>query len=167
MSTFINELPQSYQPINESAPQTGMNPNVVNQIINEINEVSIKGETMLPTRDIPMQQHMDEEAMPNYVPGDGEKFIQPTNPNIVQNYNNKVARSDRLDKIYEEFQMPILLSILYFLFQLPIFKTSMFKIFPFMFSKDGNANIQGYFGFSFLFGVFYYFISKLMVVVNF
>jgi hypothetical protein len=167
MSTFINDLP--YQSNNGSGnqPSSGMNPTVVNQIINEINEVSMKGETLLPTRDIPMQQNIDEEAMPNYVPGEGEKFIQESDKNVIQTYNNRVTRSEKLDKIYDELQTPILLSILYFLFQLPIFKNFMFTLFPFMFSKDGNANIQGYFGFSFLFGVFYYFISKLMLFINF
>ena len=37
----------------------------------------------------------------------------------------------------------------------------------FMFSKDGNANIQGYFGFSLLFGIFYYVINKVLMIVNF
>ena len=165
MSTFINELPlPQYQNSPQESP--GMNPNIANQLINELNEASIKGETSLPPRDIPMQTSIDEQAMPTYVPS-GEKFIQPQDENAIQYYNNNVTRSEKIDKVYEEIQTPLLLAIMFFLFQLPIFRNTMFRIFPFMFSKDGNANIQGYFGFSLLFGVFYYVINKLLVVVNF
>lgn len=166
MSTFINELPQ-YQ---DSSPQTGMNPNVANQLINELNEASIKGATSLPVRDIPTQtinNMIDEQTMPNYVPIENDKFIKSSDENVVNYYNNRVTRDERIDKIYEEIQTPLLLSILFFLFQLPIFRNTMFKLFPFMFSKDGNANVQGYFGFSIIFGIFYYVINKLMNVINF
>jgi hypothetical protein len=166
MSTFINELPQEVQgnPVNQ-----GMNPNVANQLINELNEASMKGATNLPARDIPTQtihNAIDEQTMPNYVPT-GEKYINTGDENVVNYYNNRVTRDERVDKIYEEIQTPLLLSILFFLFQLPIFRNTMFKLFPFMFSKDGNANIQGYFGFSLFFGIFYYFINKLLTIVNF
>jgi hypothetical protein len=146
-----------------------MNPNVANQLINELNEASMKGATTLPSRDIPSQtihNTIDEESSPNYVPS-GEKFINSVDENAVKHYNNRMNRDENVDKIYEEIQTPLLLSILFFLFQLPIFRNTMFKLFPFMFSKDGNANIQGYFGFSLFFGIFYYFINKLLVIVNF
>ena len=164
MSTFINDLPQDGQGMNQ-----GMNPNVANQLINELNEASMKGATTLPSRDIPSQtihNTIDEESSPNYVPS-GEKFINSVDENAVKHYNNRMNRDENVDKIYEEIQTPLLLSILFFLFQLPIFRNTMFKLFPFMFSKDGNANIQGYFGFSLFFGIFYYFINKLLVIVNF
>ena len=164
MSTFINDLPQDGQGMNK-----GMNPNVANQLINELNEASMKGATTLPPRDIPSQtihNTIDEESSPNYVPP-GEKFINSVDENAVKHYNNRMNRDENVDKIYEEIQTPLLLAILFFLFQLPIFRNTMFKLFPFMFSKDGNANIQGYFGFSLFFGIFYYFINKLLVIVNF
>jgi hypothetical protein len=171
MSTFINDLPQYQNQPNQSQnqmPQIGLKPDIANQLMNELNEVSMKGDTLLPPRDIPsqtIQNTIDEETIPNYIP-EGEKYIQPGEQN-VQNYNNRVSRSEMFDKISEEIQTPILLSILFFLFQLPIFRNTMFRLFPFMFSKDGNANVQGYFGFSIIFGVFYYVINKLMVLINF
>lgn len=168
MSTFINELPQ-YQNSPQQEGSPGMNPTIANQLINELNEASIKGETALPSRDIPTQtlhNTIDEQTMPNYVPT-GEQFIQPQDENALQYYNNRVTRGDKIDKVYEEIQTPLLMSIMFFLFQLPIFRNTMFRMFPFMFSKDGNANIQGYFGFSLLFGVFYYVINKVLVIVNF
>lgn len=168
MSTFINDLPQDgSQGMNTNVE--GMNPNIANQLINELNEASMKGATSLPTRDIPTQtihNTIDENTTPNYVPIESEKFIN-SDENAVNYYNNRVTRDEKVDRIYEEIQTPLLLSILFFLFQLPIFRNTMFKLFPFMFSKDGNANIQGYFGFSLFFGIFYYFINKLLMIVNF
>ena len=151
MSTFINDLPYQNQ---------GLKPDIANQLMNELNEVSMKGDTLLPPRDVPLQNTIDEEAMPNYVP-EGDKYIQ------AESKIRYRPRGENFDKIYDEIQTPILLSILFFLFQLPIFRNTMFRLFPFMFSKDGNANIQGYFGFSLFFGIFYYCINKILILVNF
>jgi len=159
MSTSIEELPQSIQ--NTSHPQSQMTPSDVNQLLNDINEASLKGETQLLPRDIPMQTEIDEESKPNYIPNQGEKYISD---NEKPTYK---MRGENMDKIYDEIQTPILLAIIYFLFQLPIFRNFMFNTFPFMFSKDGNSNIQGYFGFSIMFGIFYYIISKIIIMANF
>jgi hypothetical protein len=158
MSTSIEELPQSIQ--NTIQPQTQMTPSIVNQLLNDINEASIKGDTQLLPRDIPMQTEIDEESKPNYIPNEGEKYIDKEKPTYR-------LRGENMDKIYDEIQLPILLAIIYFLFQLPIFRNFMFNAFPFMFSKDGNSNIQGYFGFSIMFGLFYYIISKIIIMANF
>lgn len=147
MSTSLEEL--------SNVQNSQLTPNVVNQLLNDINEASIKGDTQLLPRDIPMENEIDEESTPNYVPK-GEKYIK-------QSYK----KDEKLEKIYDEIQIPILLSIIYFLFQLPVFRMFMFKILPFMFSSDGNSNIQGYFGFSIMFGLFYYIISKVIIAINF
>jgi hypothetical protein len=114
-----------------------------------------------------LQTNIDETATPNYVPEKGQEFIKEDNTDYIQNYNRRATRDDRLDKIYDEIQTPLLLSILYFLFQLPIVRNTMFKMFPFMFSKDGNSNIKGYFGFSLVFGISYYIVNKLLLIANF
>jgi hypothetical protein len=152
MSTSIEALPQTNQ--------TQMTPDVINQLLNDINEASMKGDTQLLPRDIPMQTEIDKESTPNYIPNEGEKYISDEKPTYK-------LKAENMDKIYDELQVPILLAIIYFLFQLPIFRNFMFNTFPFMFSKDGNANIQGYFGFSIMFGIFYYLVSKLIVIANF
>uniref|UniRef100_A0A6C0HRG3 Uncharacterized protein n=1 Tax=viral metagenome TaxID=1070528 RepID=A0A6C0HRG3_9ZZZZ len=152
MSTSIEALPQTNQ--------TQMTPDVINQLMNDINEASMKGDTQLLPRDIPMQTEIDKESTPNYIPNEGEKYISDEKPTYK-------LKAENMDKIYDELQVPILLAIIYFLFQLPIFRNFMFNTLPFMFSKDGNANIQGYFGFSIMFGIFYYLVSKLIVIANF
>lgn len=150
MSTSLEDLS------NVQNSNSQLTPSIVNQLLNDINEASMKGDTQLLPRDIPMESEIDEETAPNYVPK-GEKYIKP----------EKCKKDENLDKIYDEIQVPILLSIIYFLFQLPVFRMFMLRLFPFMFSSDGNSNIQGYFGFSILFGIFYYVISKVIIAVNF
>jgi len=154
MSTSLEDLTK-VQNTNPQASQ--LTPSIVNQLLNDINEASIKGDTQLLPRDIPIQNEIDEETVPNYIPK-GEKYIKE---------KETYKKNENLDKIYDEIQIPILLSIIYFLFQLPVFRMFMLKIFPFMFSTDGNSNIQGYFGFSIMFGLFYYVISKVIIAINF
>ena len=153
MSTSLEDLTK----VQSTNSQNSLTPSIVNQLLNDINEASIKGETQLLPRDIPIQNEIDEESTPNYIPK-GEKYIKE---------KGTYKRDENLDKIYDEIQVPILLSIIYFLFQLPVFRMFMFKIFPFMFSTDGNSNIQGYFGFSIMFGLFYYIITKVILAINF
>ena len=155
MSTSLEELANVQT---TSSQQSQLTPSIVNQLLNDINEASMKGDTQLLPRDIPIQNEIDGESKPNYIPPHGEKYIKE---------NETCKKDESMDKIYDEIQLPILLSIIYFLFQLPIFRTFMFTIFPFMFSSDGNSNIQGHFGFSIMFGLFYYIISKIIIAVNF
>lgn len=155
MSTSLEELANVQ---NTSSQQSQLTPSIVNQLLNDINEASMKGDTQLLPRDIPIQNEIDGESRPNYIPPQGEKYIKE---------RETYKKDENMDKIYDEIQLPILLSIIYFLFQLPVFRTFMFNIFPFMFSSDGNSNIQGYFGFSIMFGLFYYVISKIIIVANF
>ena len=173
MSTFINDLPGAQVPSHStdppvSQPSSQLNPNTVNELINNINEASIKGTISLPPRDIPLQTEPDIESSPNYIPPTKDTYISETNESeIINSYNKKIGRNEKMDALYNELQTPILLAILYFLFQLPIFKMFLFKLLPFFFSKDGNSNVTGYFGFSILFGVSYFFINKILILINF
>jgi hypothetical protein len=81
----------------------------------------------LPARDIPretIQHTTDAQTTPNYIPPKQADYIeqQPVyQPPPVQN---------KLDKFLEEFRIPILLSILYFIFQLPMVQTFIMRMFP-------------------------------------
>ena len=74
----------------------------------------------------------------------------------------KVTKMSNLDNLYDEIQVPLLIGVLFFLFQLPVFKKILYKYFPILFFKDGNVNIYGYSFMSVLFSVFYYLIHKIM-----
>ena len=80
---------------------------------------------------------------------------------MIDRYNNRIERNNQLDDLYKEIQIPLLLAVLYFLFQLPIFKKYLFSFFPILFTNDGNFNINGYLFTSILFSIFYYLLNKI------
>jgi len=145
----------------------------INQIVNGLQQASATGATQLPSRDIPMTTNNlthDMSIQPNFIPpvsqnqmhdeGDYINNYQQAG-DIMNEYNSNIERSSSLDDMYNEIQVPILLAVLYFLFQLPFFRKFLFSYFPVLFSNDGNLNINGYIFMSSLFGIFYYLLNKL------
>ena len=65
-----------------------------------------------------------------------------------------------MDNFYDEIQTPLLIMILYFIFQLPTFKNSMKNNFPLFFFRNGDYNLKGMMFNTILFGGFYYLITK-------
>ena len=130
---------------------------------------------MLPSRNIPQMTNsltQDPVTQPNYIPPIPTKnyntdYIQDdefeTNEEILRKYNKRENRENSLDEMYSEIQNPLLLSVLYFLFQLPFFRKLLFQYFPALFNKDGNFNLSGFVFSSVLFGLFYYLLEKIRV----
>jgi hypothetical protein len=140
----------------------------INQIVNGLQQATLAGATQLPSRDIPMTTNnisTDPQIMPNYVPQpppqniDYIKNYEQTS-DMVNQYNNRKHINDSLDDMYNEIQTPVLLAVLYFLFQLPFFKRFFYTYIPFLFSNDGNYNINGYLFISILFGLLFHFLMK-------
>lgn len=140
----------------------------INQIVNGLQQASVTGATQLPSRDIPMTTSNlthDVNIQPNYIPppqsnADYVKNYEEAS-DIINEYNDNIERNDTLDEMYNEIQVPLLLAVLYFLFQLPFFRKFLFSYLPVLFSNDGNLNLNGYIFMSALFGIFYYLINKL------
>jgi hypothetical protein len=139
----------------------------ISQIVSGLQQASSAGATQLPSRDIPRNTEsimQDPQVQPNFIPSQSNKdYITEydDNDDIIQNYKNNAQYGDSLDQLYEEIQIPLLISVLYFLFQLPIFKRYLYKFFPALFSKDGNINLYGFCFTSSLFGLLYYMLSKI------
>ena len=138
----------------------------ISEIINGIQRASLSGSTQLSSRDIPMttsSHSIDPHIQPNYVPPtentDYIKNYEETN-NIINQYNKNYSKNNSLDEMYNEIQTPLLLSVLYFLFQLPFFKKLLFQYLPILFSNDGNLNINGFLFMSILFGMIFYLLNK-------
>ena len=144
----------------------------MNQFVTGIQQASAAGMTALPARDIPQsQEHLiqDQQIKPNFIPQhQGEMQSQDyignskTSEDIIRENMRRQTKTDSLDSIYNELQIPILLGVLYFLFSLPIVRKSMFKYIPMIFNKDGNLNLGGYISNSVLFGVTYYVMIKFI-----
>jgi hypothetical protein len=160
--------------VHEQPSQSGvtLDQTTINQIVNSLQQASMTGATQLSSRDISMDTTMhntDKQVQPNYVPTENTIDYIQNNENsidIINNYNNNKQKYDTLDNIYNEFQTPLLLIVLYFLFQLPIFKRLLFKYLPFLFSTDGNININGLLFSSVLFGSTFYSINNILLQFN-
>ena len=165
----INNRDQQIHVINnDSQQQNNQSQLDYNSMINDLQKASESGATTLPSRDIPMNtQHLvqDQEIKPNFIPENNEDYIGDNVmiDNNINNYNNNISR---LDDFYNTLQMPLLLSILYFIFQLPIVKKYLFKYLPNLFNNDGNQNIYGYIFYSIMFGISYILINNLLIKLN-
>ena len=81
-------------------------------------------------------------------------------------YNNHVASVDSMENIYKLIQVPLLVGILYFAFQLPVFRKYMLKYIPSVFNTDGNYNMRGLVFVSSLFGLGYFGVMRVLESVE-
>jgi hypothetical protein len=131
-------------------PNLSLDQTTINQIVSGIQQASISGATQLSSRDIPMvttNLSNDAQVQPNYVPlppqnsVDYVKEYEETS-DMIDNYNKNYNRQNSLDDMYNEIQTPLLLAVLYFLFQLPFFRKFLYSYFPVLFSNDLSLDEQ-------------------------
>ena len=133
-----------------------------------LKDIGSSGATALPSRDIPQNTiHMqqDIETKPNHVPNKSNDYIGDIldKEEILKNNTRKNNQADNLDYIYEQLQIPIIVSILYFIFQLPAIRKHIFSFLPSLFNNDGNPNFYGYVFNSLIFGGLYYGMNKGLI----
>jgi len=167
-----NEVQTTYVPLNVHANPYGHPPQSQNgQLPPYAEESSVQHR--LPSRDIPMNplefQH-DAEIQANYIPR------PKLTSDYIRDYEQDVARDRRqldrrkvtlqtADDWYERLQIPILVGLLFFIFQMPVFNTFLRKNFTFLalYNDDGNFNILGLVFKSALFGGIFYMIQQFLV----
>ena len=164
ISMIASEISSS----NPNPNGVNLDQNTINQIISGLKQSSITGATQLSSRDIPTSTdniHLDASIRPNYIPREPNNvdYIGETErtTDMIDNYNKQFRSNNSLDELYNELQTPILLIVLYFLFQLPFFRKYLFKYFPVLCYSDGNINIQGLLFTSILFGILFYTLNKI------
>ena len=161
--------PQYVPPNSQPAPPPQLTPDMISQVVNGIKEASKIGVTDLPSRDIPTDTSrivQDEQVQPNFIPSQNDK------PDYIQNYETQAEihnqnikinnQTTQLDEIYNEIQSPLLIGVLFFIFQLPFFQKFIKKNFKMLYTMDGNINMSGYLFKSMLFAGSYYCIQKSM-----
>lgn len=141
---------------------------MMNEMITGIQQASASGATALPSRDIPTNtvHFSDEQVKANYVPRQQEQhdYIENTDTEqeiLARRMKTQNSR-DSLEILYDEFQIPIIIVLLYFIFQLPVVRSKILTILPSLFNNDGNPNLTGYIINSLFFGGSYYIISKTL-----
>jgi len=165
-----NALPNANT--NANSNSLSLDQSTISQIVNGLQQASVAGATMLPSRDIPQNtQALTQDAFvkPNYVPPPSNTDyindnLEPSE--YINSYQQEAQIKNSLDSIYDEIQTPLLISILYFLFQLPIMKKTLFKYIPYLCHSDGNYNLNGLVFSSFAFGFLFYSLSKTMRQFN-
>jgi hypothetical protein len=164
--TAQESIKQPIQQPQQAGQGMALDQTTINQIVNSLQQATLAGATQLPSRDIPMttSTHItDPQIMPNYVPPppiqDYIKNHEQTS-DMINSYNKEQQRKGSLDDMYNEIQTPLLLAVLYFLFQLPFFKRFLYTYIPFLFSNDGNYNINGFLFTSITFGMLFHLLMK-------
>lgn len=172
-------------PQQQQQQQQSMDQRTLQELVSGVQRASGAGMTGLPARDIPRDslamQH-DEQVKPNYVPrhpdniggnsgsaseqGDYIKRYESTD-DVQRNNRRNQNRADTLETLYTEFQMPILMGVLYFIFQMPALRVGIMQFLPSLFNKDGNMNLVGLVATSVGYAIAYYIITKIISATSF
>ena len=174
--------PLIYSPSVGSEPMMSHGPtqipgNVMNEVMQGVQRASANGMTMIPTRDIPMNPNSfthDDQARPNYVPdprsvhfqdgaGAGGDYIKDyqSMESIVRANARQSNQLDTIEAIYYDIQMPILVGVMYFIFQMPVFRAQLLHFLPSLFGEDGNFKIMGLTATSAMFAGTFFIIMKV------
>ena len=120
----VNEIVEKVN--NEPKTSLTLDQSTISQMVNALQQANISGATALPSRDIPQtteQLTQDPNIQPNYIPPPALKdYINDTDEDIIGSYHRQEKIENNLDAVYDELQSPLLLGILYFVFQLPFLK---------------------------------------------
>ena len=130
----------------------------------------------LPSRDIPMNQsdyQQDEEIQPNYIPKPQKKVVdyvreyeEATEKSIKRNEKSK-KKAEQIDDAMSDIQLPILVMLLFFIFQIPIFNKLLYKycsVLP-LFHEDGNLNFYGILFKTSVFGTAFWSLQRFIYMV--
>ena len=157
--------PPKQEPIMAPNAPTELSQHSIQQIVAGLQQA--QGSTGLPIRDLPTNNaHItqDEQIQPNYVPKpENTNYIENDQEfeSLIQQRKNKKGEQDRLDVLYDELQTPVIVMILFFFSQLPIFQKTLAKNLPSLFTRDGNPSFSGYLFKTVVFGIVFYGITKL------
>ena len=153
-------------------PNNGTN---YSEIIGQIQHADKMGATRLPSRDIPQNPTtitMDENVKPNFIPEDtGAEREAPdyianyeTPNDVLEKYDADEENRENMEILYRELQTPILLAVLYFLFNLPVVRKGLPRFIPNLFGSDGNPNLYGYAFNSIAFAAIFFALNKFLAI---
>tara|TARA_X000000368_G_C22930312_1_gene667286 strand:- start:147 stop:734 length:588 start_codon:yes stop_codon:yes gene_type:complete len=158
----MNETQQNPAPENTQTAE--LSKDSINKIIEGLQHASSSGSTSLQSRDIPMSMEQithDFTTRPNFVPAPEKiNYIQDEETMETLIKQKREEKKNQMEYFYDEIQTPLLVMVMFFVFQLPIFKKSMVNNFQAFFQRNGNYNLKGMVFTTVLFGGFYYSIIK-------
>ena len=180
----INSLHQTPPIQTNPQPSFGegrMDSDTINKLIAGIQNASLTGITSLPIRDVPRDtSHLinDNQANVEFIPQPPPQPQPQYQPQMNMNerhYNDNDLdilsqkllekqlknnnNSSNVDMLYDEFNIPIVVFLLFFIFQLPFYKKYLMLYLPFLFYEDHNYNIYGFLFSSTIFAFIYYLLT--------
>lgn len=182
-SNQTNELTEgntNYTPINIHPNPYGISdknpimPNPEFHAPSTSNKPSVNFESMqdvpqqqLPSRDIPAETNMytqDPQITPNFIPPSKKDYFLEDFDKYEKGFKieeNKEIKKDTFDTIMSHIQIPILLSIMFYMFNTGTVKILLLCYIPYkyIYDMDGNLNNKGYLILSILFGISYYIVD--------
>jgi len=144
----------------------------LNQFVAGIQKASKTGSLSLPSRDIPIDETRvtsDEQVQPNHIPKQNvSDYIteHQTTEEIIRQHANKEKQDETFDKLFDELSIPILVAILYFIFQLPVVKEFFLKTFATFYTSAGDMKLQAFVLHSVSFGAAFYVLNYLVKHMN-
>jgi len=166
MNIYVSEKNTDYNPSYDTEKPPTIDNKSVNDILSQTNQVAMSGALELPMRDVPRNAHninLDEQVNTEYMHDRHRAdYIQnwEDNQQIMYDQQRSDIQLDNMEVVYEQFQLPILIMMIYFFFHLPVVNKWFHRTFTFCFMKDGNMNFQGYVLKSFLFALLFYVLNK-------
>lgn len=141
---------------------------VQNSLVNDFNDPRVIEGSRLPSRDIPMDTSRiarDHTARPDYVPDEGPRgYIENKQDNInieeqLQAFIDKQEAQRQSDSLYENAKTPLLVAVLFLVFQSSYLNKLLRKSMPAGFlDSDGHVSVQGQLIKALLFGSGFYFV---------
>jgi hypothetical protein len=141
------------------------------KLSSSLREINNGNPLQLPSRDIPQNvssKNNDVNIQANYIPQNNNDYItNHVTPNEII-YQNRLREdaNNKTDEFYEIIQMPLLVGMLFFIFQLPVIRKNLFIYLPTLFNNDGNPNLFGYIFNSVIFSLLYFSVTYILKYIS-
>ena len=167
-----NVMPLPQPKYQSQPPQQAM----MDSIPDPMAELRNMAPVRLPSRDIPMDQlqyQQDEEIQPNYVPKpkltkDYVREYEEAAEKAAQKHEKSKRQVEQIEDAMVDFQLPVLVALLFFIFQIPIVHTVMYRYMSALpiFHSDGNLNFYGFLFKSAMFGSAFWSLQRLIHIIS-
>ena len=164
-NTIMNNVPSSLNNPNSAIQLSSTD---INKIVEGIQLASANNMTGLPTRDIPMNQSKitnDPKVQPNHIPTHKAGFVEDfdkTQAVLYKQQQEHKKDEKRMNDVYDDLQEPILICVLFFIFQLPFINKTIFRYIPSLFLKERSPSLGGFLLKTILFGTAFFGIKKVI-----
>ena len=174
-STSILDLPNKNSGMTQMpdidtaiAAAATVDPKYMNKVITGIQQSGGATLGSLPSRDIPMNTleiQTDEHTRANYVPAapvnirDYVNDYEEKRPSRSEAAKSAAVKKEKAMSV-EDLYIPFIVSLLYFIFNMPALMQFSFKYFKFLHQSDGNISGVGLFFKAAAFGVLVYMIQR-------